>query len=85
MRKQTLHGLTKCVVWRELRLKRTQGIQCDPTDKVWLSEFSTSSSWHTIDESSQILYAIETVIPGYLWNRRAIPLTPGPRHGLSGN
>ncbi len=54
------------------------GIECDPADKVWLSEFSTSASWHTIDESNQILYVIETVIPGYLWNRRAIPLTPGP-------
>ena len=55
------------------------GLECDPTDRVWLSEFSTAASWHTIDESNQIPYVIEAIVPGFVWNRRAVPLTPGPR------
>ena len=54
------------------------GIECDPADRIWLSEFSTAASWHTIDESNQILYVIEAIVPGFVWNRRAVPLTPGP-------
>ncbi len=29
------------------------GIECDPNDKVWLSELSTVASWHTVDDTNQ--------------------------------
>lgn len=55
------------------------GIECDPTDRVWLSEFSTVASWVTIDTTNQNLYVIEQTVPGEaVWNKRIVVLTPGP-------
>ena len=55
------------------------GIECDPNDKVWLSEFSTVASWHTVDDTSQFMCVIEQTVPGEAaWSRRLVPLTPGP-------
>ena len=55
------------------------GIECDPNDKVWLSEFSTVASWHTVDDTNQFMYVIEQTVPGEAaWNRRLVLLTPGP-------
>ncbi len=39
------------------------GIECDPTDRVWLSEFSTVASWHTVDDTNQFMYVIEKTVP----------------------
>ena len=55
------------------------GIECDPTDRVWLSEFSTVASWHTIDDTNRFMYVIEQTTPGVAaWNKLVIGLSPGP-------
>jgi hypothetical protein len=55
------------------------GIECDPTDRVWLSEFSTVASWHTIDDTNRFMYVIEQTTPGVAaWNKRVIGLSTGP-------
>ena len=55
------------------------GFECDPSDRVWLSEFSTVASWHTVDDTNQFMYVIEQTVPGEaVWNRRLVVLSPGP-------
>ncbi len=55
------------------------GIECDPNDKVWLSEVSTVASWHTVGDTNQFMYVIEQTAPGEAaWNRRVVVLSPGP-------
>ncbi len=52
------------------------GIECDPTDRVWLSEFSTVASWHSVDMTNQVLYVIEQTTTS--WNMRVVPVSTGP-------
>ena len=49
------------------------GLLLDPTDRCWLAEFSSVSSWDTIDATNRVLYVQE---PSN--NLRAITLSQGP-------
>ena len=35
------------------------GIQLDPSNRVWLAEFSTVASWDTIDNSNNSFFMVE--------------------------
>ena len=53
------------------------GLECDPSDRLWVTEFSTVSSWWTIDYTNDILYIIEEITVG-VRNKRQVILTHGP-------
>ena len=60
------------------------GITCHPDSTCWLTEFSTTASWWTIDASNEILYVREKIVtivetvPVVTWNNRRVFLTQGP-------
>ena len=60
------------------------GITCHPDSMAWPTEFSTTSTWWTIDLSNDTLYVREKIvtivetIPVTTWNNRRVMLTHGP-------
>jgi len=60
------------------------GITCHPDSTCWLTEFSCTASWWTIDESNDTLYVREKIVtivdgvPVTTWNNRRVVLTHGP-------
>ena len=60
------------------------GIQTHPDSNCWMTEFSTTASWWTVDESNQYLYVRERIVElvdgleVVTWNNRKLAPRQGP-------
>ena len=52
------------------------GIQLDPSNRVWVAEFSTVASWETIDDSNNSFFTVEKL--GGAVQNRIVTVPNGP-------